>query len=243
MPGERQDLDHWARVAEAWTAWARAPDHDAFWAYRGALASFIGPGDGEALDVGCGEGRVSRELTALGYKVTAVDPVAALVSAAAAARSAEAYAVAAADALPFRGASFDLVLAYNVLMSVENVPAALREARRVLRPSGSLVLSIVHPFTDRGRFEGVGEEAPFIHSGRYFGRVRFESTEERDGLRMRWAGWSQPLEAYAAALEEAGLAITSLREPQPDPGKAAGSLSRWTRLPLFLWLRARPLAA
>ena len=39
-------------------------EHDAFWAYRKSLKAFVGPGEGEALDVGCGEGRVSRELKA-----------------------------------------------------------------------------------------------------------------------------------------------------------------------------------
>ena len=33
---------------------------------------------------------------------------------------------------------------------------------------------------------------------------------------MHFARWSQPLEDYVAALEGAGLAITSLREPVPD---------------------------
>ena len=37
---------------------------------------------------------------------------------------------------------------------------------------------------------------------------------------MEFAGWSQPIEAYAMALEAAGFAITALREPVPD---AAGS--------------------
>src|SRR5689334_12372552 len=56
------DREHWSRFAQEWIAWARTPGHDAFWAYRRYLAEFIGPGDGEVLDVGCGEGRVSREL-------------------------------------------------------------------------------------------------------------------------------------------------------------------------------------
>jgi 2-polyprenyl-3-methyl-5-hydroxy-6-metoxy-1,4-benzoquinol methylase len=63
--------EHWSRFASAWTAWARSPGHDAFWAYRKSLNAFIGRGEGEALDVGCGEGRISRELKALGYRVAA----------------------------------------------------------------------------------------------------------------------------------------------------------------------------
>jgi ubiquinone/menaquinone biosynthesis C-methylase UbiE len=45
-------------------------------------------------------------------------------------------------------------VAYNVLMDVEDVPAALKEIRRVLRPSGTLIISIVHPFADRRLFKG-----------------------------------------------------------------------------------------
>jgi hypothetical protein len=28
------DYEHWVRNADDWIAWARAPNHDAFWAYR-----------------------------------------------------------------------------------------------------------------------------------------------------------------------------------------------------------------
>lgn len=236
------DRRHWSRVAGEWVAWARAPNHDAFWAYREALAAFVGGGDGEALDVGCGEGRVARELLALGYRVTAADPVEALVKAAAQAGSAHAYVVAAAAGLPFDDDCFDLVVAYNVLMDVGDVPAALKEVRRVLRPTGRLIISIVHPFADRGRFVEVGAESRFVLQDSYFGRRRFEGVEERAGLRMHFAGWSQPLEAYAAALESAGLAITSLREPLPDTGHGRDHLKPWTQVPLFLWMETRPLA-
>jgi SAM-dependent methyltransferase len=242
-PRSRPDREHWSRVAREWTRWARAPDHDAFWVYRDALCSFIGRGRGEALEIGCGEGRISRELKTLGYVVTATDVVAELVDAAAEAHSAHRYAVADATALPFPEDSFDLVVAYNVLMDVENVPAAVREMARALRPTGELVVSLVHPFRDRGSFAGTGSEAPFVLRGSYFGRERFEGEEERGGLQMRFAGWSQPLEAYAAAFEQAGLAITRLREPMPEiGGRSYEHLAPWTRMPLFLWLKARLLS-
>lgn len=241
MSKGRIDAAHWAEVAGDWIAWARTPGHDAFWACRRSLARFVGPGPGCAVEIGCGEGRVSRELRALGYRVAATDAVPAMVGAARQAGSADAYAVADGRALPFGDARFDLAMAYNVLMDVEDVPATLKELRRVMRPDGTLFVSLVHPFRDRGRFAGPGPDAPFVMEGTYYGRVRFEGEEEQDGLRMRFAGWSQPLEAYMAAFEEAGFAIASLREPVPDED-GRGRFAQWARIPLFLWLKLRILA-
>lgn len=234
MTCENTDQAHWAEIAEEWIAWARAPGHDAFWKYRSAFRDFVGNGNGEALDVGCGEGRVSRLLKKKGYRVTAADPVARFVEAAQAMDSAHHYEVAAAAALPFKNQSFDLALAYNMLMDVADVPAAVKEMRRVLKPSGTLIVSIVHPFADRGHFSGPEPDAPFLVPGSYFDRARFEGVEEKNGLKMHFAGWSQPLEAYMAALTQAGFAVTALKEPVPEEP------SRWTRIPLFLWLKARP---
>lgn len=233
------DRKHWSSVAQEWIAWARAPNHDAFWAYRAALRDFIGQGQGDALDLGCGEGRVSRELKSLGYRVTATDAVVELAQAAAEAGSADEYVVADAKALPLKDNRFDLVVSYNLLMDVDDVLAVLTEARRVMRATGRLLISIVHPFADRGRFAGTAADAPFVREGTYFGRQRFEGMEERNGLRMRFAGWSQPLEAYARYLRKAGFVIAALREPLPDTSEGRGHLAKWTRMPLFLWLDAR----
>jgi hypothetical protein len=53
---------HWTRFAAEWIAWAATLSHDVFRSYRPVLPDFIGTGRGEALEVGCGEGRVSRVL-------------------------------------------------------------------------------------------------------------------------------------------------------------------------------------
>ena len=235
------DHEHWSRIAPEWVAWARTPNHDAFWAYRSSLLAFIGRGEGEALDVGCGEGRVSRLLKDCGYRVTATDPVEAFISAAEQAGSADEYKVATASNLPFADHTFDLAIAYNVLMDIEDVPAALREIGRVLRSSGTLVISVVHPFADRGRFVGPEPDAPFVIRNSYFGSERFEGVEERNGLQMHFAGWSQPLENYILALEGAGFAVSTLREPIPDASEAWTHMEQWRRIPLFLWLKARIL--
>jgi hypothetical protein len=40
------------------------------------------------------------------------------------------------------------------------------------------LISLVHPFRDRGRFAGSEPEASFILSGSYYGHVPFEGEEE-----------------------------------------------------------------
>jgi 2-polyprenyl-3-methyl-5-hydroxy-6-metoxy-1,4-benzoquinol methylase len=109
LPEGMKDKAHWSRFAEEWIAWARSPGHDAFWMYRRAFARFVGSGTGNALEVGCSEGRISRELKRLGYRVTATDAVAALVEASRQANSADEYAIADGKDLPFKDGQFDLV--------------------------------------------------------------------------------------------------------------------------------------
>ena len=230
------DRAHWSRVAAAWVAWARRPGHDEFWYYRSGLADLIGRGDGEALDVGCGEGRVSRLLGELGYRVTATDAVPEMVAAAREAGSAADYAVAPASALPFAAARFPLVVAYNMLMDVDDLEGSIAELRRVIRPDGRLVISVVHPLRDRG----AGDDAGFRVDGDWFASIPFAGRDERDGLTMDFAGWARPLPAYVAALAAAGFAVTALREPQPDPGPLPERLAHARRVPIFLWMVAEP---
>jgi 2-polyprenyl-3-methyl-5-hydroxy-6-metoxy-1,4-benzoquinol methylase len=103
MKNQGRDYEHWARTAAQWIAWARVPNHDSFWAYRTSLIDFIGRGEGEALEVGCGEGRVSRVLKECGYCVTATDPVEPFVQAAKDACSADHYEVASATGPAVQG--------------------------------------------------------------------------------------------------------------------------------------------
>src|SRR5262249_12668082 len=65
--------EHWEAEAARWAAWAREPGHDAYWYYRDAFFALLPPPGRRTLEVGCGEGRVARDLAACGHRVVAVD--------------------------------------------------------------------------------------------------------------------------------------------------------------------------
>lgn len=231
---------HWERYAGEWIEWVRTPDHDAFWVYVQQLREFL-PAPGSAtLDLGCGEGRVSRELTDLGHLVTAADLSPSLLEAAERAESAAGYRLADVEALPFPDNSFDRVVAYNVLMDVPDVPRAVAEIARVLSPGGVFTMSVVHPFADAC---SVDESGGFTVSRDYLKGGQFNTAEHRAGLDMHWSGWARPLHEYLDALGAAGLAVTAMREPTPErvDGPYSG-MAAWQRMPLFLWLNARHCA-
>ncbi len=109
----------------------------------------LGPVDA-ALDLGAGDGRLTRELRATEVTIADVSPraLARARERLPAARSVE---LEPGVALPLDDASFDLVLCAETIEHVQDVQRLLSEARRVLRAGG--VLAITTP--SHGRATGL----------------------------------------------------------------------------------------
>lgn len=220
-------MTHWEEQAQNWIAWARTPGHDVYWSYRDAFFELVPEPGYATLEIGCGEGRVARDLASRGHAVTGIDSSLSLIEAAASADPESTYALADASALPFEDGAFDLVVAYNSLMDMEDMPGAVREAERVLAPGGAFCICLTHPMADVGRFDGEN----FVLARPYLRPGPFAGTFSRGGLSMTFKGFTRPLEAYTRALEAVGLRIEALREPVSplDPERP---------VPMFLMLRA-----
>jgi SAM-dependent methyltransferase len=233
--------DAWESEAAQWAAWAREPDHDSFWYFGlpNMLAVLPPPPDGLTLDVGCGEGRLPRELIARGYRVVGIEGSPTLASLAATHEQPTPVASGDAAALPIAAESVDLVVSNMTLQDVDDMSGAVREIARVLVRGGRLLMSVVHPINSGGEFESDDPSAPLLMRGSYFETRRYVDTMERKGLSMTFHSLHHSLETYMRALEDAGLLVEAIREPAVTP-KTSGTLrvDRWSRMPLFLYVRA-----
>ncbi len=105
------------------------------------------PRDARVLDLGCGAGVLTERLVAAGHNVDAVDMSPDMVEFSKQRLSkydSSKYRLARAEcsALPFSDDAFDVVACIGVFGYMDDVDAAIREIKRVLRPGGTLVLSI-----------------------------------------------------------------------------------------------------
>jgi SAM-dependent methyltransferase len=96
-------------------------------------------GDGEVLELGCGAGRLLRYYQAKGTNIVGVDNVAPVIAKLQACDPQLRVVHADARTLPFETGRFTTVLCFGVYHSLEDdVPAAMSETFRVLRPGGRL---------------------------------------------------------------------------------------------------------
>lgn len=124
IPGEVND-DLWA-------------EHVARYAFAARLAK-----DARVLDIGCGTGYGTAELAQHARSATGID-----IAPDAIVYATEHYPIrnttflaASASAIPFPGASFDLITAFEVIEHLDNWHELLIEARRLLHPEGTFLVS------------------------------------------------------------------------------------------------------
>ncbi len=188
------------------------------------------------LDAACGPGLYLTELLARGATVTACDASAEIVELARrrvrseVGTEADVRVHALEEPLHWLAdGSVDVVLCALAYHYLNDRPAFLAEAHRVLRPGGSVVISTHHPTDDWRRL-----------GGSYFDVSPVTETWSKG---WEVTAWRLPLTLLCDEFAAAGFVIERLVEPQPDPAMATShphAHERLTTLPAFVLFRLRP---
>ena len=110
------------------------------------------PPTGTALDIGCGDGqltRILRELVGARWRLVGVDPDASEAAAALASGVYQSVHASSATAVSEPDAMFDFAFANSVLEHIPDLPATLRETARLLKPGGLLAATVPSPHFHR----------------------------------------------------------------------------------------------
>lgn len=231
----------WEAHANEWVDWARTPGHDSYWRYHRDQFLAIVPAPGNlTVDIGCGEGRLTRHLKSSGHTVIGIDASPSLAAAARASDPSMSILQADAAALPLPDNCADLAVAFMSLHDIDPMREAVGEVARILKPGGRFCSAIVHPVNSAGKFEGDAADAAFVITGDYLRSFAYADAVEREGRSMTFHSRHRPLEAYFIAFEKAGFVVEALREPElPNDAVVSERSLRWQRIPLFLHWRAR----
>ncbi len=173
-----------------------------------AVFELLAPRAGEAiLDLGCGDGTLTRRLVAAGARVVGVDASPAMV-AAARGRGLDAR-LADGHALAF-DAEFDAVFSNAALHWMTEPDAVLAGVARALRPAGRFV----------GEFGGAGNVRAVVDAM----QASFAAHPEFGPLVLPW--YFPEVGAYAERLRAHGFRVTEIAlHPRPTP--LPGDLAAW----------------
>jgi malonyl-CoA O-methyltransferase len=131
-----------------------------------------------------------------------------------------------AEPLPFPAATFDRVVCGLVLDHIADPAGLFREMNRVCRPSGCVVVSVMHPAM---MLRGV--------------QARFH--ESQTGREIRPASQPHQLSDYVMAASRAGLTLDHLSEHAVDEALASRleRARRYLGWPMLFLMRLLPVVA
>lgn len=178
----------------------------------GGVLDWLAPQAAESiLDMGCGDGQLTRRIAATGAKVRGIDASPEMV-AAARSRGIEAD-EGRAESLPYAAKSFDAVFSNAALHWVREQDAMMTEVRRVLKPGGRFVAEM----------GGHGNIAAI--------RVALMAVLERHGFGRAEDGvnYYPTVDGYTRRLEQHGFKVKRIELiPRPTPLAESG-MSGWLR--------------
>jgi SAM-dependent methyltransferase len=199
-------------MTQTWDAQAYGRNGAFVHQLAGGVLDLLAARTGERiLDLGCGDGQLTRRIAATGASVTGVDAAPQMVEAAL--REGLHVDQASAEALPYPDAAFDAVFSNAALHWVRDQDAMLAEVHRVLKPGGRFVAEM----------GGHGNVAAIL--------VSLTAVLARHGHADKESGvnYYPTPESYTRRLARHGFRVEQIALiPRPTP-LAVGGMTEWLR--------------
>jgi ubiquinone/menaquinone biosynthesis C-methylase UbiE len=179
-------------------------------------------------DIGCGTGRHALQWAAAAARVTAVDFSSAMLDRARAKPGAQAVTFVQHDLakpFPLQSAAFDRVFCCLVLDHIGALDSFFAELRRLCRPKGCVIISVMHPAMSLR-----GVQARFI--------------DPATGRRISPAGHAHQMSDYLMAAVRADLKLEHISEHAADPALIARSprATKYLGWPMLLLMKLAPMS-
>ncbi|TQR17993.1 class I SAM-dependent methyltransferase [Psychrobacillus soli] len=165
--------------------------------------------DKRILDAGCAAGWYTSQLVNLGANVTATDISPKMVEATKRRidENADVLCLDLEKELPFEDESFDLIVSSLVMHYLKDWSKPFSEFRRILKPNGTLLFSIHHPFMD----------IKLSENGNYFSTEFLVDQWKREGKLIDVPFYRRPLQEI---LNETLAYFSLVKVVEPQPTKA-----------------------
>jgi SAM-dependent methyltransferase len=116
---------------------------------------------------------------------------------------------------PLADDAFDAAFSEAAFQLVADLDAAVREARRVLRPGGAFYLSVMHPF-----HELIDPETGTVRRAYHSSPRREIAIDESYNANL--VAFDRTVSELHRALVDAGFVVERIVEPEPEDGEGAG---------------------
>lgn len=235
-----RDIADWNTIAENYTGDFNKSIHNPMYLQlKEVLWDSLGNLNGlNVLDLGCGDGWLSRLLHEAGATVLGIDGSERLLEYARSNHSDIEFLQAdLAHGIPSRDQVFDRIVSTTVLMDIPVLDRLFSDVRKFLAGTGRFIFVILHPCFFRYRIHFDEASQVWYRKVTNYQDAQVWRIDDFGGHNH----YHRNLTYYADLLRHNGLAITRLYEPEWNPEPARDNAQVVRQWPICLLVEARPL--
>lgn len=254
-------LEEWNSVAEAWNKNMKDGD----WFQRNIIypeiVRLLSVDGKKIIDIGCGNGHLSRFLTTHGAKVIGIDNSQQMLDCCKANNSNIQYECfdITDNSCPYEKC-FDIAIFNNSVQDMDNYVKGLSNAYRLLRKNGQLLIVVKHPCfhgrseecgwrvtTDNGETFTTGYGLTDLEKNKMNYTADFflindylnKSKHTREWYGLKTTSYARTLQDYINSVIQEGFTIKAISEPCPIPSGQVENPSLYellTKIPNFIFI-------